>query len=123
MVELCWGSSLSILEELQSKSSKTRQEECQVLLQAVQRIQADHRLILSGTPIQNNVQELWVLFNFLMPGFLGTEQDFNQRFGKAFKSGRAGKAGSNEAQAGLLAMDGLHRQVFYMPAEGTFLLN
>ena len=83
-------------------------------MQAVQRLHADHRLILSGTPIQNNVQELWVLFNFLMPGFLGTELSFQQRFGKAFKSGKAGKAGSNEAQAGLLAMDGLHKQVKHM---------
>lgn len=41
---------------------------------AAKRIQADHRLILSGTPIQNNVLELWSLFDFLMPGFLGTER-------------------------------------------------
>ena len=81
-------------------------------MQAVQRLQAEHRLILSGTPIQNNVQELWALFNFLMPGFLGSELSFNQQFGKAFRSGQAAKTGSNEAQAGLLAMDGLHKQVF-----------
>lgn len=41
------------------------------LLQAVKRVTAQHRLILSGTPIQNNVLELWALFDFLMPGFLG----------------------------------------------------
>lgn len=38
-----------------------------------------HRLVLSGTPVQNDVGELWALFNFLMPGFLGTERQFNQR--------------------------------------------
>jgi SNF2 family DNA or RNA helicase len=31
------------------------------------------RLILSGTPIQNNVLELWSLFDFLLPGYLGKE--------------------------------------------------
>ena len=72
---------------------------------------AQHRLILSGTPIQNNIQELWALFDFLMPGFLGTELAFNQRFGKAFKAGRSARADSNEVQAGILAMDGLHKQV------------
>ena len=41
---------------------------------AAKRIHADHRLLLSGTPIQNNVLELWSLFDFLMPGFLGTER-------------------------------------------------
>ena len=37
-------------------------------LQAVKRVQAQHRLVLSGTPIQNNILELWSLFDFLMPG-------------------------------------------------------
>jgi SNF2 family DNA or RNA helicase len=37
----------------------------------VKLLRASHRLILSGTPIQNNVLELWSLFDFLMPGFLG----------------------------------------------------
>lgn len=40
-------------------------------LQAVKRLQAQHRLVLSGTPIQNSALELWSLFDFLMPGFLG----------------------------------------------------
>jgi len=71
---------------------------------------AQNRLILSGTPIQNNIQELWALFDFLMPGFLGSEAAFNSQFGKALKSGRNSKTGSSEAQAGLLAMEGLHKQ-------------
>jgi TATA-binding protein-associated factor len=41
------------------------------LAQAVKRLQAQHRLVLSGTPIQNSALELWSLFDFLMPGFLG----------------------------------------------------
>jgi TATA-binding protein-associated factor len=48
---------------------------------AVKLVQASHRLILSGTPIQNNVLELWSLFDFLMPGFLGTEVQFNKLYG------------------------------------------
>ena len=35
---------------------------------AVKTLKANHRLILSGTPIQNSVLELWSLFDFLMPG-------------------------------------------------------
>jgi TATA-binding protein-associated factor len=44
------------------------------LAQAVKRLQAQHRLVLSGTPIQNSALELWSLFDFLMPGFLGGER-------------------------------------------------
>jgi len=79
--------------------------------QAVKRISAQHRLILSGTPIQNNVLELWALFDFLMPGFLGTHAAFNARYGKALAASKGSKTGSPEAQAGLLAMEGLHKQV------------
>ena len=43
---------------------------------------AKHRLILTGTPIQNNVLELWGLFDFLMPSFLGSEARFNQVYSK-----------------------------------------
>ena len=40
------------------------------------------RLILTGTPIQNNVLELWGLFDFLMPSFLGSEAAFNKAYSK-----------------------------------------
>ncbi|PSN34064.1 TATA-binding protein-associated factor 172, partial [Blattella germanica] len=45
---------------------------------AIKQLVANHRLILSGTPIQNNVLELWSLFDFLMPGFLGTEKQMKE---------------------------------------------
>ncbi|KAF5324890.1 hypothetical protein D9611_004580 [Ephemerocybe angulata] len=85
------------------KNAKTK------LTKAVKQLQAQHRVILSGTPIQNNVLELWSLFDFLMPGFLGTEASFNERFGKPILSNRDGKAKTGEAAA--LALEALHKQV------------
>lgn len=73
------------------KNAKTK------LTKAVKQVKAVHRLILSGTPIQNNVLELWSLFDFLMPGFLGTESSFNERFSKPILSNRDGKAKTGEA--------------------------
>jgi len=81
------------------------------LTQAVKRVVANHRLILSGTPIQNNVLELWSLFDFLMPGFLGTEKVFLDRFAKPIAASRNSKSNSKEQEAGALAIEALHKQV------------
>ncbi|EME50250.1 hypothetical protein DOTSEDRAFT_68955 [Dothistroma septosporum NZE10] len=78
---------------------------------AVKRLASNHRLILSGTPIQNNVLELWSLFDFLMPGFLGTEKVFQDRFAKPIAASRFAKSSSKEQEAGALAVESLHKQV------------
>lgn len=39
---------------------------------AVKQFRTPHRLILSGSPMQNNLKELWSLFDFIFPGKLGT---------------------------------------------------
>jgi TATA-binding protein-associated factor len=76
------------------KNAKTK------LAAAVKQIRAQHRLLLSGTPIQNNVLELWSLFDFLMPGFLGNERVFNDRFSKPILADRDGKATPKEREIG-----------------------
>ncbi|KAF5203949.1 Tata-binding protein-associated factor btaf1 [Thalictrum thalictroides] len=78
---------------------------------AVKQLKAEHRLILSGTPIQNNILELWSLFDFLMPGFLGTERQFQATFGKPLSASKDAKCTVKEAEAGALAMEALHKQV------------
>lgn len=78
---------------------------------AVKKIIAHHRLILSGTPVQNDVLELWSLFDFLMPGFLGSERQFSNRYSKPILACREPKAGSKEQEAAASAMEVLHRQV------------
>ncbi|XP_012284327.1 TATA-binding protein-associated factor 172 isoform X2 [Orussus abietinus] len=78
---------------------------------AAKRLHAHHRLILSGTPVQNDVLELWSLFDFLMPGFLGSEKQFAARYSRPILACREPKAGPKEQEAGALAMEALHRQV------------
>ncbi|XP_051151489.1 TATA-binding protein-associated factor BTAF1 isoform X2 [Andrographis paniculata] len=78
---------------------------------AVKQLKAKHRLILSGTPIQNNVLDLWSLFDFLMPGFLGTERQFQASYGKPLLAARDPKCSAKDAEAGVLAMEALHKQV------------
>lgn len=48
--------------------------------QVASEIKADHRLCLTGTPIENHLGELWALFHFLTPGFLGSSKQFNACF-------------------------------------------
>src|ERR1035437_6199521 len=48
--------------------------------QAVKAVKAKHRIVLAGTPLENSVLDLWSIFDFLMPGYLGTAKDFRERY-------------------------------------------
>ena len=48
--------------------------------QVLRHIPADRRLCLTGTPMENHLGELWSLFYFLMPGFLGSQDVFNKKY-------------------------------------------
>ncbi len=48
--------------------------------QSVKELVSDHKLALSGTPIENKLEELWSVFDFLMPGFLFNVAEFNYRY-------------------------------------------
>ena len=66
---------LVVLDEAQNiKNSSSRAARVAVQLDT------RHRLCLSGTPIENHLGELWSLFHFLMPGFLGSSHRFLQTF-------------------------------------------
>ena len=44
------------------------------------KLHSDYRIMLTGTPVQNHLGELWNLFQFVNPGLLGSFEDFNRRF-------------------------------------------
>ncbi len=48
--------------------------------QLVRGIKANHRLCLTGTPMENHLGELWAQFDFLMPGFLGDQKSFARHY-------------------------------------------
>ncbi|XP_030508699.2 chromatin structure-remodeling complex protein SYD isoform X3 [Cannabis sativa] len=60
--------------------------------------QSFHRLLLTGTPLQNNLDELWALLNFLLPNIFNSSEDFSQWFNKPFQSN-----GDNSADEALLS--------------------
>jgi len=64
-----------ILDEAQHIKNRQTQN-----AQAVKAIQCRHRLVLTGTPMENSVLDLWSIFDFLMPGYLGSARDFRERY-------------------------------------------
>ncbi len=66
---------LVVLDEAQNiKNASTH------AAQVVGELQTRHRLCLSGTPMENHLGEIWSLFHFLMPGFLGSQKRFGELF-------------------------------------------
>ena len=53
-------------------------------------LQADARFILTGTPLENSLRDLWSLFDFLLPGYLGSRKDFQERYEKPLIEGERG---------------------------------
>ncbi len=47
---------------------------------AILKLAAPHRLALTGTPVENRLRDLWAIFNFLNPGYLGKEAQFRKAF-------------------------------------------
>ncbi len=48
--------------------------------QIVRQVKSNHRLCLTGTPMENHLGELWAQFDFLMPGFLGDSASFKKHY-------------------------------------------
>lgn len=71
-----------VLDEAQAiKNFSTRRA------QAVLALQANFRIAATGTPLENRLEELWMLFRFLNPGLLGSRERFNQRFAGPIERG------------------------------------
>ena len=71
LVDLRWD--LVALDEAQAiKNPDSRRA------RAAYRLQARHKVALSGTPVENRLEELWSIFHFLVPGLLGTRARFRR---------------------------------------------
>jgi len=78
---------------------------------ASRRLKAQHKLILTGTPIQNNVNEIWATFDFLMPNFLGSNSQFLKEFAKPIIKSQSSDASATDIHQGMECLKLLHQQV------------
>ena len=67
--------SIAILDEAQHIKNRATQNAL-----SAKKIKADHRLVLTGTPIENGVTDLWSIMDFLMPGYLGHHKNFRDYY-------------------------------------------
>ncbi|WP_158045131.1 DEAD/DEAH box helicase [Skermanella pratensis] len=73
---------IAILDEAQAiKNAATKRAQASMMLQA------DFRLALTGTPVENYLEELWSLFHFVNPGLLGSLESFRKRFALPIERG------------------------------------
>jgi superfamily II DNA or RNA helicase len=72
-----------ILDEAQHIKNRQTQN-----ARAVKAVKSLHRLVLTGTPLENSVLDLWSIFDFLMPRYLGSAEDFRERYEVPITKGR-----------------------------------
>jgi hypothetical protein len=66
----------------------------------VRSLPARHRIALTGTPIENRLSELWSIYDFINPGYLGTARAFNHRFSNAIEKEHDEQRTAEFAEAG-----------------------
>jgi SNF2 family DNA or RNA helicase len=72
-----------VLDEAQNiKNAQTKQA------RAARTLQADYRVALTGTPVENNVGDLWSIMEFLNPSLLGNQSEFKRNFFIPIQAGR-----------------------------------
>ncbi len=64
-----------ILDEAQHIKNRSTQNAI-----AAKRLRAQHRLVLTGTPMENSVSDLWSIMDFLMPGYMGSHETFKANY-------------------------------------------
>ena len=79
------------------------------LPQKVRRLPSSHRLIITGTPIQNHLAELWALYDLCCPGLLGDEVEFRREYAKKIAAGQSRDATERQRSAGARASVELRR--------------
>ncbi len=64
-----------VLDEAQHIKNRSTQNAV-----SAKKLKAHHRVVLTGTPMENSVADLWSIMDFLMPGYLGSHDNFRQRY-------------------------------------------
>jgi SNF2 family DNA or RNA helicase len=72
---LTYDFAIAVLDEAQHIKNRSTQN-----AKAVKKIKATHKLVLTGTPIENSVADLWSIMDYLMPGYLSNHKAFREHY-------------------------------------------
>jgi superfamily II DNA or RNA helicase len=95
-----------VLDEAQAIKNESSQT-----ARAAFTLQGRFRVALSGTPVENRLEELWSIMHFANPGLLGGRSDFQERFGAPIAAGDPGAAGRLRAKIRPFVLRRLKRDV------------
>jgi len=95
-----------VLDEAQAIKNPDSQ-----VTQAAFQLEADFRLTLTGTPVENRLDDLWSQLHFLNPGLLGGRDDFRERYADPIAEGRSGAAASLRERVRPFILRRLKREV------------
>ena len=84
---------MALLDEAQAIKNPDSQ-----VAKAAFQLDAGFRLTLTGTPVENRLDELWSQLNFVNPGLLGSRKGFQERYAKPISQGEAGVASTLRAR-------------------------
>ena len=73
--------SVLVLDEAQHIKNHSTQN-----ARAAKRLRSDNRLVLTGTPVENSVADIWSIMDFLMPGYLGSHRKFRDDYERPIAS-------------------------------------
>ena len=93
-----WSFSAIVLDEAQHIKNRSTQN-----AKAVKRLRAENKLVLTGTPIENSVSDIWSIMDFLMPDYLGTHDEFKVNYEDPLADPECGSAAA--------VHDKLHRKL------------
>ncbi|GLJ37236.1 hypothetical protein SUGI_0755260 [Cryptomeria japonica] len=78
---------------------------------SLREIPSKHRIIISGTPIQNNLREMWALFDFCVPGLLGDKRDFKGKYEEPILRSNDKKASQRQKWIGSKVAEDLRHKI------------
>ncbi len=88
---------------------RMKNAKCKLAITLGTKYRSQNRLLLTGTPLQNNLTELWALLNFLLPSIFSSSDTFEQWFQKPFESTTLGDTAELEEEETLLVINRLHQ--------------
>lgn len=94
---------------IMDEGHRMKNADCKLALTLGAKYTSRNRLLLTGTPLQNNMTELWALLNFLLPSIFSSAETFETWFNAPFQDSAFGESAELNEEENLLIISRLHQ--------------